>query len=175
MRLQFLKRGTIKSGSCRKQPQTKILFAISVASTSYIFVALVVLAQTPSALRERYGAADKKGRYAVRPGIGLAANYDNAGNPREVVIKLLDDGTTPGSTKPQRRNTMRRHIALEVLDEIVPVGKRGKRTAAFLEERGCYSLETTEYDNVTTKLANRCEQQGGGTYSVQVIWKRPKS
>ena len=134
----------------------------------------IALAQSPGTLRDRYGAADEKGRYAVRPGIGLAANYDHAGNPMEMVIKLLDDRTTPNSAKPQRRNVMRRQIALEVLDEIVPLSKRGKQTAAFVEERGCHSLEIKEYANVTTKVANRCEQQGGGTYSVQVIWKRPK-
>jgi len=150
-------------------------FAISGASASYISVVLVaVLAQSPSALRERYGAADDKGRYIVRPGIGLAVKYDTVGNPTEMVVKLLDDGITPRSTKPERRNVMRRDIALEILDEIAPVSKRGKQTAAFLEERGCYSLRTTEYERVTTNVANRCEQQGGGTYSIQVLWKKPK-
>jgi hypothetical protein len=151
-------------------------FAISGASASYISVVLLaVLAQSPSALRERYGAPDDKGRYTVRPGIGLEVKYDTVGNSTEMVVKLLDDGITPSSTKPERRNVMRRDIALEILDEIAPVSKRGKRTAAFLEERGCYSLRTTEYERVTTNVANRCEQQGGGIYSVQVLWKKPRA
>lgn len=144
--------------------------------TLFILVLLgAVVAQTPRLLREKYGAADEKGRYTVRPGIGLEAKYDAEGNPAEMTVKLLDDGTTPGSTKLQRRLAMRRQIALEVLNEILPVSKRGKQTAAFLEERGCYSLETTEYETVTTQVANRCEQQGGGTYSVQVLWKKRKT
>jgi hypothetical protein len=148
-------------------------FAIAVSS---LFVVLAtVSAQTPSTLREKYGPADEKGRYTVRPGIGLEAKFDAEGSLAEMTVKLLDDETSPNSTKRQRPNAMRRHIALEVLDEIAPVSKRGKRTAAFLEERGCYSLETIEYENATTKVANRCEQQGGGTYSVHVVWKKPKS
>ena len=146
-----------------------------IVTLSILALISTIFAQTPSALRDRYGAADEKGRYTVRPGIGLEAKYDADGNPAEMTVKLLDDGTTPSSDKPQRRNAMRRHIALEVLDEISPVSKRGKRTASVLEERGCYSLEMTEYETVTTKVANRCEQQGGGTYSVQVVWKKQKS
>ena len=145
-------------------------------ATLFIFVALAaVLPQTPSTLRERYGPADEKGRYAVRPGIGLEATFDSEGRPAAMIVTLLNDGTTPDSTRPERRKVMRRHIALEILDEIMPTSQRGKQTASFLEERGCFSLETIEYENVTTKVANRCEQQGGGTYSVQVVWKKPKS
>jgi hypothetical protein len=151
-----------------------IKVVVKLICVSLALVALA-LAQSPGGLRARYGATDEKGRYTVRPGVGLAPKYDDAGNPREMVIKLLDDQSAPGSAKPQRRNVMRRQIALEVLDEIVPLGKRGKQTAAFVEEHGCYSLETKEYDNLPTKIANRCEEQGGGTYSVSVVWKRPKS
>jgi hypothetical protein len=142
-----------------------------IVTLSILALISTVFAQTPTALRNRYGPADEKGRYTVRPGIGLEAKYDTDGSPTEMTVKLLDDGTTPGSDKPQRRNAMRRNIAMEVLDEIAPVNKRGKRTAMFLEERGCYSFETTEYENLTTKIANRCEPQGGGTYSVQIVWK----
>lgn len=84
-----------------------------VIAISFVFVALAtVSAQTPGKLREKYGPADEKGRYTVRPGIGLEATFDPEGKPTEMTVKLLDEGTTPGSIKPQCRNAMRKHARL---------------------------------------------------------------
>jgi len=129
------------------------------------------LAQTPSMLREKYGPADEKGRYTVRPSIGLEAIYDSNGKPLTMTVKLLDDGTQANPNRPQLRLTMPASVALEILDEILPPKERGKRRQSLSYESGCFSRETNEYENVTTKVANRCEQQGGGTYSVQILWR----
>ena len=143
---------------------------------AFILVALAdVFSQTPSILREKYGPPDEKGRYTVRPTIGLEATYDSDGKPLTMTVKLLDDGTKANPNKPQLRQTMRRRVALEILDEIMPASQRGKQTRSFSYESGCFSRETNGYENVTTKVANRCEQQGGGTYSVQVLWKKRKT
>jgi|SRR5947207_1600645 len=147
--------------------------AIAIAFTLVVFAN--VFGQTPSTLREKYGPADKKGRYIVRPGIGLEATYDSDGKPLTMTVKLLDDGTWTNPNRPELRQTMRRRVALEILDEIIPSSQRGKQKESLSYESGCFSRETTEYENVTTKVANRCEQQGGGIYSVQVVWKKPKS
>jgi hypothetical protein len=146
-----------------------------VITIGFILVVLGnVFAQTPSMLREKYGPADEKGRYTVRPSIGLQASYDSYGAPLSMTVKPLNDGFQSNPNKSQLMLTMSASVALEILDEIVPANQRGKRTQSLSYENGCFSRETNEYEKVTTKLSNRCEQQGGGTYSVQVLWKKPK-
>jgi len=47
--------------------------AIAMLATGII---AAVFAQTQSTLREKYGPPDPKGRYTVRPGIGVEPTYD---------------------------------------------------------------------------------------------------
>ena len=90
-------------------------------------------------MREKYGPRDGNGRYTVRPGVGLGATYDPDSHPVVMTVKLLGDGTMAESKGLARRKAIRRDVALTILDEILPVRQRGKRTASFLEERGCSS------------------------------------
>ena len=142
-----------------------------VTAISVMFLTIVaVSSQTPNSLREKYGPPDEKGRYLVRPGIGLQVTYDVDGALASLIIKPIDDDKTTVPTK--RRRTMPRHVGLELLDELVPASHRAKAIASFSEERGCFSLETKDYPTITTKITTRCERQGGGTYSIQVIRKK---
>src|SRR5437660_6910833 len=95
-----------------------------------------VFAQTQSKLRTRYGPPDSKGRYTVRPGVGLEAIFALDGQSASMTVKPFrsSDGASSKSQKPAVINTV---TASEILDEVVPVSERGKQTDSFVHERSC--------------------------------------
>lgn len=143
--------------------------------TLFTFIIVVIgMAQTRDEFKQKYGSPDAKGRYIVRPNIGLSIEYKQGQNPSEMVIKPLDSDTANASNseKKSSRKVMASSEAEEVLDELVPVAKRGKKgfVANFL--KGCTSINHTEYEQVTINIVKRCERQGAGTYSITVRWKQ---
>lgn len=126
---------------------------------------VAVLAQTSNTLKQQYGPPDSEGLYRVRPEIGLEAIFAEDGRPKAMTIKPIQPKGTPPKVMP--KNTAR-----EILDEVVPVTGRGKKGPSFSAEYGCTSSDRVEYENVTVTILNRCERQGGGTYSVNIRWKK---
>jgi hypothetical protein len=79
---------------------------------------------------------------------------------------------TKNANKNDSPKVMPRNTANEVLDEVVPATRRGKKGASYSAEYGCTSSDRVEYENVTVAILNRCERQGGGTYSINIRWKK---
>ena len=109
-------------------------------------------------------------------GSGITSNavkYKHSQNPSEMVIKPLDSDTADASNseKKSSRKVMPSDEAEEVLDELVPVAKRGKKGLVANISHGCTSGDHTEYEQVTIDIVKRCERRGGGTYSISVRWK----
>jgi len=140
-------------------------FLLAMTLLLTVFV-LVSSAQQASDFREKYGPPDDKGRYRVRPNIGMKIDVSEAGRPSKMVIKRLD-AEEPISTKTLMLNS----LATEILAEVIPPPKRGKlrRTSRFAF--GCVESETSEYEDVTITIDKRCEAQGGGAYDAVVHWK----
>ncbi len=67
---------------------------------------------------------------------------------------------------------MKAELAKEILDEVVPVSRRGRYKGTGNAEFGCTSVVHMEYENAIISITNRCDEQGGGTYSLQVHWKK---
>lgn len=130
---------------------------------------VAALAQISSTLKQQYGSPDSQGLYRVRPEIGLEAIFAQDGRPKAMTIKPMP---TKSANKTDAPKLMPRNTAFEVLDEVVPVTRRGKKGSSYSAEYGCTSSDRTEYENVTIAILNRCERQGGGTYSINIRWKK---
>ncbi len=135
-----------------------------------LMVGIVGLSQTTSDLRQKYGPPDDSGRYLVRPGIGMTVRIDEAGVTRDITIRPIE----PAASSPKFKNasTMKAELAKEILDEVVPVSRRGRYKGTGNAEFGCTSVVHMEYENAIISITNRCDEQGGGTYSLQVHWKK---
>ena len=126
---------------------------------------------TPAKLKQKYGSPNVKGQYKVRSEIGLTAKFKENGQPLEMRIEPLSlYEEKPSETESPK--VMSSDEAEQVLNELVPVEKRGKKGNTGNSEFGCTSVDYTEYEQVIISTAKRCEQQGAGTYSIIVRWKK---
>lgn len=151
----------------------KRLILLVLLTLSAFMILVIGMAQTRDEFKQKYGSPDAKGRYIVRPNIGLLIEYKQGQNPSEMVIKPLDSDTTNASNseKKSSRKVMPSDEAEEVLNELVPVAKRGEKGFVGKFLHGCVSGDITEYEQVTIDIVKRCEQRGGGTYSITIRWK----
>ncbi len=144
-----------------------------VSLTSFIFLIIIIgIAQTRDEFKQKYGSPDSKGHYVVRPGIGLLVKYNQSRNPYEMTIEPINSNTTAVSTSENKGSgkVMPSDMAEEVLDEILPVAKRGKKIGVSDISFGCNSVYREDYEQVTINIAKRCK--GGGTYSINIRWKK---
>lgn len=145
-----------------------------ISLTLFVFIIVMIgMAQTLDELEQKYGSPDVKGRYIVRPNIGLSVKYKQSRNPSEMLVKPLDSDTANISNIENESSpkVMPSGVAEEVLNELVPAEKRGKKGKTGNSEFGCTSIDYTEYEQVIINTVKRCEQQGAGTYSISVRWK----
>lgn len=151
----------------------RLILLVSLILVAFM-IAVIGMAQTRDEFKQKYGSPDAKGRYLVRPNIGLSIEYKQGHNPSEMIIKPLDPGTTDASTseKDNSNKVMPSDEAEEVLDELVPVAKRGVKGLTANISHGCPFTNYTEYERVTINITRRCERNGGGTYSISVRWKK---
>lgn len=148
---------------------------LSVLLTLFAFMIVIIgMAQTRDEFKQKYGSPDSKGRYIIRPNIGLSIKYKQGQNPFEMVIKPLDSDIANESNPEQESSNkvMSSDEAEEVLDELVPIAKRGEKGFVGNLLSGCTFVNYIEYEQVTIDIAKRCEKQGGGTYSITVRWKQ---
>jgi hypothetical protein len=120
--------------------------------------------QTSQELRQKYGPAESE-HYTVRPGIMLVATYTDSGAPCEMRIepkKRSDAGPS---------DTMDSEVVTEIIDELVPVARRGPLVIEYESMGGCNRYKSAEYELVRINRTTRCQAQGGGTYSASIHWK----
>src|SRR6266481_2079335 len=112
-------------------------------------------AQTPEDFKQRYGDPHA-GVYRVREAITAKVTFDNNNQAQEIVVVPL-----PADDSPSAMSTA---TATEVLNEVMPVSRRGKllKTGAFAAS--CVSVQAEEYEKVTIDRTIRCDSQGGGVY-----------
>jgi hypothetical protein len=140
---------------------------------SVFMIVVIGAAQTRDEFKQKYGPPDTKGRYTVRPNIGLSIKYKQSRNLSEMIIEPLESTASQSNFEKEGSNeVMPLDMAEEVLDELIPVAESGKKGYTGIAEFGCTSVEYTDYEEVSTSIAKRCEQQEGGTYSISVRWKK---
>jgi len=136
-----------------------------------LLTSVLALSQTKGELRTKYGPPDDSGRYVVRPGIGMSVRVDEAGVVRDVTIRPIESAASSTDRRSKNALVMKSDLARAILDEVAPVSRRGRYKTTGNAEFGCTSVDHNEYENATISITNRCDQQGGGTYSLRVHWK----
>ncbi len=153
----------------------KKLLILLISLALFVFMnAAVGAAQTRDELRQKYSLPDSKGYYTAKPNIRLLVQYNQNQSISEMIIEPIDSNTesTSSAEKKSSNKVMPADKAEEVFDELVPVAKRGKKGNTGIAEFGCTSSEYSEYEQITTNIVKRCEQQGGGIYSITIRWKK---
>ena len=139
---------------------------------SVAFICLVMMigtAQTQDAFRQKYGESDSKGRYKVRNNIGFSVKYKRGITPSEMTIEPLNTGASKVG-KDGMRSVMASDEAEQVLDELVPIGDRGKKLRSSNTSFSCTSVQLIYYEQLIVNMTKRCQPQGGGTYSINIRW-----
>jgi hypothetical protein len=137
-----------------------------------VFMAGIVgLSQTNNELKQKYGPPDSEGRYIVRPGIGLTAHVDETGKTRAINVRPLGSKNSSTGQSSEKPLVMNSDVAKAILSEILPVSKRGRFIGTGNAEFGCTSIDDLDYEKVLIRISNRCPQQKGGTYSINIRWK----
>ena len=160
-----------------------ILFVVSSAITS-------AGAQTAAELRAKYGEPQMRRlkdnrpeieRYLVRPNITATVRYNERGEPRELLIEPVP-GSTPKAGRVEHApdgDYMSTPEVIEVINEVVPVGRRGKLIMAGtwnagdpkmrLHHSGCTGIYSAIYERVTIGSVSWC---WGGTFSATIRWEK---
>lgn len=108
-----------------------------------VAVGSVLLTQSSQEFHGRYGEPDIE-RFAARPGISLAVEYGSDHLACQVLIE------PPQSLihQEEQARLMSSEDASQVLEEVVPVAMRGKKTNAMIDVSGCNEVHMTDYENV---------------------------
>ena len=110
-----------------------------------VVAASLAVAQTPQKLRNRYGEPDVE-RFRARPGIGLTVEY---GSDHVACQILIQPSQQILSSQEEEARFMASETVTEILDEVVPVGTRGKKTGEFHMVSGCNAVDLTEHENAS--------------------------
>lgn len=144
--------------------------------------------QTSSELRVRYGEPQMTElkdnrpvveRFLVRPNILMTIRYTNRGEPCEAVLEPVPNSTPKegrGEHAPEG-DYMSTVEVIELINELVPIEKRGKKINEFLvnggdremklHHLGCTGYYVVNFENVGVTAASWC---WGGTFSATIHW-----
>lgn len=127
------------------------------------------LGQTASDLRQKYGAPDDEGHYTVRTGIVLSVTLAKNGQARKILIEAKDLSTSSRG----RIKSMPLATAKEIINELVPIARRGKHLRSIIFNSGCASMSTEEYEEVRTSIVTTTCAEADSVTSAQIVWKSP--
>ncbi|MGI8787826.1 MAG: hypothetical protein ACR2HG_08720 [Pyrinomonadaceae bacterium] len=128
---------------------------------------------TPANLKRKYGSPNAKGQYYIGSDIGLTIKFKENGQPLEIRIEPLILFKWKQS-KPESPEVMSSEAAEKVLNEIVPEAMRGKKGTTVDLVSSCLIDISTIYELVAIDIAKRCgtQEEGGGTYSINILWRK---
>jgi len=125
-------------------------------------------ADTARTLRERYGQPIFE-TYLVRPDVIAEVRYGSSGHVCEVVLSPRK----PSSLIKSGKTTVDSKELTEVLDEIVPMSKRGKALGGEFEDITC--LPNNDCEGVSSNWEKVVIYRNGGTgneHYATVQWRR---
>ncbi len=152
--------------------------------------AVVVQAQTSAELRVRYGEPQMTEvkdnrvaveRFLVRLNIIMTIRYTDHGEPCEALLEAVPN-STPKTGRPEHApegDYMSTVEVISLINELVPIEKRGKKINEFLanggdremklHHLGCTGYYAAYFENVSVTAASWC---WGGTFSATIHWGR---
>ena len=122
-------------------------------------LSLKVSAQAPEEFKKRYGAP-QSGVYTVRPGIGARIAFDAANQVSEIDVAPLPSGAPLSAIAASD--------AAKILDEIMPLERRGKLLTRGKFSASCGAGHFEDYKNSRITWTDRCESQGGGVLGFTI-------
>ena len=142
-------------------------------------VANLAVAQTAQDLRNRYGEPEV-GRFRVRPGIGLTVEF---GSDHLACQMLIQPSQQLLSSQEEQTVFMSSETDSDILEEIAPIGTRGKETGQSHMVSGCNNIDGTEYENFwITRSTHNClplkperEMRATVTFKRDICQSRTKS
>jgi len=134
------------------------------------FLSVVCAAQSARDFRRKYGPADPKGRYIVRPAIAATVRFEENGQPCQI---LLEPQSPPLSRMDL--SLMKKEVIDEVIGEFVPAARNDHRRPALTMGMGCSSSEEYRYKEITVHRTIACKPDGGrGISSAEIRWEARK-
>ena len=133
-----------------------------------LFLPLPTMAQTSDELRQKYKVTSAVESYEVRPGIIATVFYSENRQPVEILIKPRLFYTNELS-----KNEMPFKVIEEILDEFVPMAKRGKLCQDIDSVSGRNHYVHTTYENVSLYSVIHNRGADNATVSmVQIRWEK---
>jgi hypothetical protein len=148
----------------------------------------VVEGQTSSQLRARYGEPQMVEiendrpvveRFLVRPDIQMTIRYTDSGEPCEALLEPVPKPKTHRQEHTPDRDYMSTTAVIELINEVLPDAKRGKRlnSGQFnggdpkmkLHHLGCTGLYYVNFENARISAVSWCL---GGTSSATIQWSQ---
>jgi hypothetical protein len=122
-------------------------------------LSLKVTAQTPEEFKERYGSPHS-GVYTVRVGIGARIAFNDANQASEIDVAPLASGAPLSAMSAAQ--------AAKILDELMPLVRRGKLVTRGRYSASCAMGHFEDYENASITWTDRCESQGGGVSRLTI-------
>jgi hypothetical protein len=117
-----------------------------------MLLALPVRAQSVDELVKRYGPPDENGAYKIRSRSQMTVLSEN-GRAREMHIDSVFDSQTSEKAIHDQ--------VYEIIDELAPQEKRGKRLSQATFSSSCISIGSDKYENVVISRTQSCETVNG--------------
>ena len=127
-----------------------------------------VAAQTATEIESKYGKPIQM--YEVRPGVFMNVKFDANGQASEIRVErhnMTDSISYLDTTFPA-------DLLKEVIDELVPLAKRGARineSSAFMLVTGGAATQTLDYENVSITYEDAFTGECSGTIGMIIKWK----
>jgi hypothetical protein len=133
-----------------------------------LFLPLPAMAQTSDELRQKYKVTSAVESYEVRPGIIATVFYGENGQPVEILIKPRLFYTNDLS-----KNEVAYKLFEELLDEFVPVAKRGKYCGETDSVSGRNHYVYTAYENVSIySVIHKRGAENATASMIQIKWEK---
>jgi hypothetical protein len=118
-----------------------------------VAVASAVLSPSSQDLHSRYGEPDRE-RFTARPGICLTVEYGSD----HLACYALIEPPQPLAYREEHVPLMSSDSVTEILEDVAPTARRGKKTNTFVHVSGCNEVHMTDYENVSImRSTHTCE------------------
>jgi hypothetical protein len=133
-----------------------------------ILSSTAIAGQSRDELKTKYGNAVSE-TFIVRPGIGVTATYSSTGR----IVELLISRQNTDLIKSRNGNALSSDVLKMIIDELVPMPKRGKYLIGGFVNFGCLpqgDCAGSEVDYEKLTIYYNAADGGGANYAV-VRWK----
>lgn len=133
-----------------------------VLTFTLFLTAISAVAQTSDELKSKYKQLED-GSFLVRPNIILKVSFGENGQACRMEINPQKSSTS----NPHTIEVMPWKIIDKIINELIPVTKRGKVLSSITFNSSCNGIGTTLYENVNISIVSTCS----GVTSAMIIWR----